>query len=60
MILLMLPDKSLSIKAINQLFSSSTFPDSVKLVKVIPLFKDSNADSLNNIRPISFYHLQNS
>src|SRR5699024_3978482 len=40
-------------KLINMCIRSSTFPDCLKLAKVIPLFKKGNSNDANNYRPIS-------
>ncbi len=38
---------------INQSMSSGYFPDSLKIAKVIPIYKAKNRDDFNNYRPIS-------
>ena len=38
---------------INQSFSSGIFPNSLKIAKVIPLFKKENSKILDNYKPIS-------
>ena len=40
-------------RIINLSFSKGIFPDLLKTVKVIALFKSGSADELNNYRPIS-------
>ena len=37
----------------NLSLSTGTFPDKLKLAKVIPLFKKGNANTLSNYRPVS-------
>ena len=38
---------------INSSFSSQCFPNSLKLARVIPIFKDGDKSKVNNYRPIS-------
>ena len=38
---------------INQMFTTGTFPDTLKVSKIIPLHKKGNAALLSNYRPIS-------
>ena len=42
---------------INDSFSQGIFPDSLKIAKVIPLFKDGLKSQLSNYRPISLLPL---
>ncbi len=37
----------------NQYFRSRTFPNKMKLAKVIPLYKTGNQNVFNNYRPVS-------
>ena len=38
---------------INQMLESGIFPDSLKIAKIIPLYKKGNINSITNYRPIS-------
>ena len=38
---------------INQMFESGIFPDSLRIAKIIPLYKKGNINSITNYRPIS-------
>ena len=38
---------------INQILESGIFPDSLKIAKIIPLYKKGNINSITNYRPIS-------
>lgn len=40
-------------KVINCCINSSTFPDALKLAKVVPIHKNGDIDNVNNYRPIS-------
>ena len=44
--------KSLTL-IINQMITTGVFPDSLKISKIIPLFKKSDSSLLSNYRPIS-------
>ena len=37
---------------INQMLESGIFPDSLKIAKIIPLYKKENINSITNYRPI--------
>ena len=38
--------------SINQMLESGIFPDSLKIAKIIPLFKKGNINFITNYRPI--------
>ena len=38
---------------INQMFTTGIFPDSLKVAKIIPIFKSGDSNELSNYRPIS-------
>ena len=38
---------------VNKSFSTACFPDMQKIARVVPLFKEGNAEEVNNWRPIS-------
>ena len=37
----------------NQILESGIFPDSIKIAKIIPLYKERNIHSITNYQPIS-------
>ena len=41
---------------INSSFESGTFPEELKLAKVIPIFKSGDKQDISNYRPIQYYH----
>ena len=40
---------------INSSFESGTFPEELKLAKVIPIFKNGDKQDISNYRPISIF-----
>ena len=42
---------------INSSFESGTFPEKLKLAKVIPMFKSGDKQNISNYRPISILSL---
>jgi len=45
------------LRIINLSFSSGVFPDRLKIVKVVPIYKKEDRSLMSNYRPISFLNV---
>ena len=40
----------------NQMISSATFPDQLKLADIVPVHKKGDREQVKNFRPVAFLH----